>query len=54
MRLDQFDRFEKEGRVSLAFRLVFESMDRTLTDDEVNGVIERVSEALAKVGYEVR
>lgn len=54
VRLDQFDRFEKEGRVSLAFRLVFESMDRTLTDEEVNGVIERVSEALAKVGYEVR
>jgi len=53
-RLNQFDRFEKDGRLSLAYRLVFESMGRTLTDDEVNGVMEKVSAALAKAGYEVR
>ncbi len=53
-RLDQFDRFEKEGRVSLAFRMVFQSMERTLTDEEVNGVMARVSEALKKAGFEVR
>ncbi|MEK7144667.1 MAG: phenylalanine--tRNA ligase subunit beta [Patescibacteria group bacterium] len=54
VRLDQFDRFEKEGKVSLAFRLVFESMERTLTDDEVNGVMEKISAALRAAGYEVR
>ncbi|HQT82566.1 MAG TPA: phenylalanine--tRNA ligase subunit beta [Candidatus Paceibacterota bacterium] len=54
MRLDQFDRFEKEGRISLAFRLVFQSVERTLTDEEVNGIMERVSEALKKAGFEVR
>lgn len=54
VRLDQFDRFEKEGRVSLAFRLVFESMDRTLTDEEVNGIMEKISVALRSADYEVR
>ena len=53
-RLDQFDRFEKEGRVSLAFRLVFQSMERTLTDEEINGVMAGIVEALTKAGYEVR
>ena len=54
VRLDQFDRFEKEGRVSYAFRLVFESMERTLTDEEINGVMDTVSGALRAAGYEVR
>ncbi len=54
VRLDSFDTFEKEGRVSYAFRLVFQSMERTLTDEEVNSIMGGVSEALAKVGYTVR
>jgi phenylalanyl-tRNA synthetase beta subunit len=53
-RLDQFDRFEKEGKISYAFRLVFESMERTLTDEEINGVMAGVSEALKKADFEVR
>jgi phenylalanyl-tRNA synthetase beta chain len=53
-RLDQFDQFEKEGRISYAFRLVFQSFDRTLTDDEVNGIMSNVTEALTAKGYEVR
>ena len=31
-----------EGRVSLAFRMVFQRADRTLTDAEVNGVTDRM------------
>lgn len=54
VRLNQFDRFLKEERVSYAFRLVFESMERTLTDEEVNGVMKSVTEALLKAGYTVR
>jgi len=54
VRLDQFDRFEKEGRVSLAFRLVFQSIDRTLTDEEANGIMEKISAALCAADYEVR
>jgi phenylalanyl-tRNA synthetase beta chain len=41
-----FDRYEgsgvPEGRTSLAFRLVFQRTDRTLTDDEVAAATERV------------
>ncbi|MFA6519853.1 MAG: phenylalanine--tRNA ligase subunit beta [Candidatus Paceibacterota bacterium] len=54
VRIDQFDRFEKDGKVSLAFRLVFESMERTLTDEEINAVMADVSKALTKAGFEVR
>ncbi|HUQ30461.1 MAG TPA: phenylalanine--tRNA ligase subunit beta [Candidatus Paceibacterota bacterium] len=46
VRLDQFDRFEKEGRVSYAFRLAFESMERTLTDGEANAIMEKITAAL--------
>ena len=48
------DRFEKDGRVSLAFRLIFQSFDRTLTDDEVNGIMQKISSALTAQTYEVR
>jgi phenylalanyl-tRNA synthetase beta chain len=54
VRLDQFDSFEKEGRTSYAFRLVFESMERTLTDEEVNAHMETLSAALRAALYEVR
>ncbi len=54
VRLDLFDQFEKEGRTSLAFRLVFESPERTLTDTEVNAVMERISTALRALGFEIR
>jgi len=54
VRLDQFDRFEKEGKLSLAFRLVFQSFDRTLTDEEVNGIMQKIASALTAKGYEVR
>ena len=49
-----FDRFEKEGRISYAFRLVFQSFDKTLTDVEVNGIMEKVSAALKAQGFEIR
>jgi len=46
-----FDRYEgrgvPEGRVSVAFRLVFQRSDRTLTDAEVARAIERVVGMLA-------
>ncbi len=54
VRLGQFDTFEKEGRVSYAFRLVFQSMERTLTDDEVNPIMEKIAAELSKTGFEVR
>ncbi len=54
VRLDQFDRFEKEGRISYGFRLAFQSMDRTLTEEEISGTMDKVTTALTAKGYEPR
>lgn len=54
-RIDLFDRFEKEGRISYAFRLVFEANDRTLSDVDLDPAMERVSKILnEQEGWEVR
>jgi phenylalanyl-tRNA synthetase beta chain len=49
-----FDEFKKEGKVSYAFRLVFQSFERTLTDDEIGIIMEKVTTALTNQGYTVR
>jgi phenylalanyl-tRNA synthetase beta chain len=54
-----FDRYEgrgvPEGRVSLAFRLVFQRTDRTLTEAEVAKAVDRVVKELAeRFGAELR
>ncbi len=49
-----FDRFVKDGRVSLAFRQVFQSYAKTLSDLEVNQMISKVILALEQRGWEVR
>ena len=41
-----FDQFKKGNRISYAFKLVFQSYERTLTDDEVN-------EIMAKIGHKI-
>jgi phenylalanyl-tRNA synthetase beta chain len=47
-----FDRYEgrgiPEGKVSLAFRLVFQRADRSLTDAEVTGVMDAMLAVLNK------
>lgn len=55
VRLDRFDRFEKDGRVSYAFRLILQSMERTLSDTDIDPAMERVYAALgSQTGWEVR
>ena len=54
VRSELFDRFEKNGKLSLAFRLVFQSFEETLTDTKVNEIVIRVGSALAQVGYTIR
>ena len=49
-----FDEFKKDGRKSLAYRLVFQSYEKTLSDTEANVQMDKVIEALEKEGYEVR
>ncbi len=49
-----FDEFKKDGRKSLAFRQAFQSREKTLSDGEVNEVMDKVVTALEAKGWEVR
>src|SRR3989344_4873928 len=49
-----FDQFKKDGRNSLAFHLVFQSFEKTLTDEEANAVMDDIYKAVKKEGWEVR
>lgn len=54
VRLELFDEFKKETQVSYAFRLVFQSFEKTLTDNEANAAMEHVYEAVKSRGWTVR
>ena len=43
-----FDRFDKGDKISYAFRIVFQSFDRTLSDDEANQEMIKITVALEK------
>lgn len=49
-----FDQFKKGDRQSFAYRIVFQAFDRTLTDEEVNKIIEKAAVAISKLGWAVR
>lgn len=54
-----FDTFTKKGedgveRKSIAFRMVYQSYEKTLTDDEVNVLHEEITKKLVSKGYEIR
>jgi phenylalanyl-tRNA synthetase beta chain len=49
-----FDRFQRDAEVSLALHLEFAAPDRTLTDEEVGRVRERILAALAERGVTPR
>ncbi len=55
-RIDVLDEFvsPKHGRRSLALRLVFQSFEKTLTDDEVKPHMDAVYAAVTEHGFEVR
>jgi phenylalanyl-tRNA synthetase beta chain len=54
VRVTLFDQFTKEDRTSYAFRLVFQSFEKTLTDDGVQVCMEDVNNTVEKEGWEVR
>ncbi len=54
VRVTLFDVYEKEDRTSYAHRLVFQSNEKTLTDEEVNGIMNRINEKIEKNGWEIR
>jgi len=50
-----FDQFKKDGKISYAFRLVFQSYDRTLTDTEINEIMTKITNKIKeKNGWQVR
>jgi phenylalanyl-tRNA synthetase beta chain len=49
-----FDQFKKDGKISYAFRLVFQSKDKTLTDEEVSIPMQKITEKLTSLGFEIR
>jgi len=52
---DLFDIYENDERKSFAFRLVFQSYDKTLSDTEINEIMDKVIKALdEKLDWEVR
>lgn len=53
-RVTLFDEFAKDGRVSYAFRLVFQSFDKTLTDIEVEPFMDAVYNSVKEAGFETR
>jgi phenylalanyl-tRNA synthetase beta chain len=53
-RIDLFDTFEKDGQTSFAFRLVFQSQEKTLTDSEVDEVMAAVNVEVVERGWVVR
>lgn len=54
VRLSLFDTFTKDGRTSYAFRLVFQSFEKTLTDTEVTIYMDAVYAVTKANGWEVR
>ncbi len=50
----QFDTYQKNDRTSFAYRLVFQSTEKTLTDQEVNEIMNRISKNIEEKGWEIR
>ncbi|MBP6858679.1 MAG: hypothetical protein KBC33_02520 [Candidatus Pacebacteria bacterium] len=53
-RYSLFDAFKKEGKISYAFRMVFQSIEKTLTDDEANAIMEKIYAEMKTNSWEVR
>jgi phenylalanyl-tRNA synthetase beta chain len=55
VRFALFDTFAKQEKTSYAFRLVFQSAEKTLTDEEINAVMNPIYDTLkAQEGFEIR
>lgn len=50
----QVDTFEKDGRVSYTFSFVFQSFEKTLTDEEINFEVTKIENVLKHEGFEIR
>lgn len=51
----QFDLYEKDGKTSYAYRMIYQSYEKTLTDEEVNEIMNRINQKISdKKDWEVR
>ncbi len=50
----RFDIFKKDGKTSYAYRFVFQSYEKTLTEEETKGVMGEIASVLVGAGFEVR
>lgn len=48
------DQFQKDGRYSYAFRFIFQSYEKTLTDNDVEGEWNKILDLIKKEGFEIR
>lgn len=52
--IDEFEN-KKKGKTSNCFRITYRSMERSLTDEEINSIQESVREQVqSKLGVELR
>lgn len=49
-----FDVFEKEGKTSYGYRFVFQSYEKTLTEEEVSIVMSSIAKSVTEKGWTVR
>ena len=49
-----FDVFSKEGRTSYGYRFVFQSYEKTLTEEEVSTIMSNIAEGVQSKGWIVR
>jgi phenylalanyl-tRNA synthetase beta chain len=49
-----FDTFTKDGKTSYAFRMVFQSKERTLIEQEITDIMNAITTKLQAKGWEVR
>ena len=50
-----FDEFEKGDKISYAFNLVFQAQDKTLSDEEINKIMAKITDSLnSSPNWEVR
>ncbi len=50
----KFDEFTKGDKTSYAFCLVFQSYKKTLKDEEINQIMEKINEKISSFGWDVR
>ena len=49
-----FDVFKKDEKTSLAFKIIFQSNEKTLTDEEINKVMQNIEDKLKSKGCVIR